>query len=622
MSDPHVPANLVFPLIFLTAAVVAVPLFKRLGLGAVLGYLAAGVIIGPSVLGLLGDAESLMHTAEFGVVLFLFVIGLELNLERLWAMRRDILGLGTTQIAVTGIACMLYPYFVVGVPAAASVVAGLGLALSSTAFVMQTLEERREANAPHGRKAFSILLMQDISIVPLLAIVALLASGTSSGGEGEGAPLWQSALAMVAAIAAVILAGRYALNPMFRLLSRHGGREIMTIAALLVVVVAAVLMALVGVSMALGAFLAGVMLAESSYRHELEADIEPFRGLLLGLFFVSVGASVDLALVAENWLAILAGLAVYVTLKFGVIYGVVRVFGSTHRLAVRTAAYLAQGGEFGFVLFSAAVSAGVMAQQQASLLIALVTLSMALTPLLLKLAPRLLIRDGDDGDEREEDFEGARGSVLLIGFGRVGQVASQMLLARACEVTLLDNDAGRIDDAGAFGFKVYYGDGTRLDVLRAAGADESELFLVCIDDQEASRKCVEILQQTWPDTPLHVRAYDRRQSIWLRERGVSEEVRETFESAILMGRNALEALGLPGEEAREVEAQVRRADLERLEMQAREGMYSGTDIFVRPEPLDAVSPRKVRDRDEDDGERPRDTGGVDEGAERGGTRPA
>ena len=591
MDESHAPAaaGLLVPLIFLAAATLAVPLFKRLGLGAVLGYLAAGVLIGPSVLGLFGEAEAVMHVAEFGVVLFLFLIGLELNVGRLWSMRRDILGLGSTQILLTGAACLLYPWLVVGEPLPASIVAGLGLALSSTAFVMQTLEERRETNAPHGQKAFSILLMQDIAIVPLLAVVALLAA--QAGGAGDaleaGPPLWQRALSIVVAVAAIILAGRYALNPFFRLLARTGGREVMTIAALLVVVAAAMLMSLVGVSQALGAFLAGVMLAESSYRHELEADVEPFRGLLLGLFFISVGMSVDLIIVAENWLALAAGLAVYVCLKFAVVYGVVRVFGNPHPVAVRTSAYLAQGGEFGFVLFSAAVVAGVMAQEQASLLIALVTLSMALTPLALFLAPKLLLRDEDGTDEPDEDYSDANGSVLLIGFGRFGQVASQMLQARGVDVTLLDSDSGRIDDAGAFGFKVYYGDGTRLDVLRAAGADDAELFLVCVDDVEATVKCVEILSTTWPDTPLHVRSYDRRESIRLRGMRVTSEVRETFESAILLGRNALEGLGLSAEEALETEVRVREADLARLDEQARDGMMAGRDTFVRPEPLDA-----------------------------------
>jgi len=590
--------DLLIPLIFLAAATFAVPLFKRLGLGAVLGYLAAGVLIGPSVLGLFDEAEAVMHVAEFGVVLFLFLIGLELNVGKLWSMRRDILGLGSTQILLTGLACMLYPWLVVGEPIEASIVAGLGLALSSTAFVMQTLEERREMNSPHGQKVFSILLMQDIAIVPLLAIVALLAAqagGTGAEtGAGDSPAVWQRALAILAAIAAIVLAGRYVLNPFFRLLARTGGREVMTAAALFVVVGAAMLMSLVGVSQALGAFLAGVMLAESSYRHELEADIEPFRGLLLGLFFISVGMSVDLAIVAENWLSIAVGLTVYVCLKFGVVYAVARGFGNPHPVAVRTSAYLAQGGEFGFVLFSAAVAAGVMSQRHASLLIALVTLSMALTPLVLAFAPRLLIRS-DAKEEREEDFDGANGSALIIGFGRVGQVASQMLQARAIGVTLLDSDAERIEDAGAFGFKVYYGDGTRLDVLRAAGADDTRLFLVCIDDVEACRKCVDILRETWPDTPLHVRSYDRRESIHLRGRGVTREVRETFESAILLGRNALEDLGLSAGQAIEVEVAVRRADGERLEAQARDGIMAGRDRFVRPEPLDVQDGTGITD---------------------------
>ncbi len=568
------------PLVFLAAAVIAVPIFKRLGLGSVLGYLAAGVIIGPSILGLYDEAEEVMHIAEFGVVLLLFIIGLELNLSRLWSMRRDIFGLGSTQILLTGGVCLLYPLLVVGEPWRASLVAGLGLALSSTAFVMQILEERGEMSAPHGRRAFAILLMQDLAIVPLLALVALL----GSGGDMGGSSVWLIAAEIVGAIGLVIVAGRYLLNPVFRIIARTGAKEIMTALALLIVVAAAWLMTLAGLSMAMGAFLAGVLLAESNYRHELEADLEPFRGLLLGLFFISVGMSVDLGVIAENWLGLLAGLTAFVVLKFGVVYGAVRVFGNGHPVAVRTAAFLAQGGEFGFVLFSAAVAAGVMTQGHATLLIALVTLSMALTPAIVAFAPRLLIRQ-PPGEERDEDYSTADGSVLIIGFGRFGQIVSQMLQARAIAITALDNDPKRIDDAGVFGFKVYYGDGTRLDVLRAAGADKVRMILVCLRDADASMRVIARLKESYPDTPIYARSYDRRHTLQLIEADVDYQIRDTYESALVLGRESLHGLGLSRDEALETEEVVRRADLDRLDAQAQGGIYAGKDIFVRPEPL-------------------------------------
>ncbi|MEM7565723.1 MAG: monovalent cation:proton antiporter-2 (CPA2) family protein [Pseudomonadota bacterium] len=572
---------LLAPLVFLAAAVIAVPIFKRLGLGAVLGYLAAGVVIGPSVLGLYADdPEGVMHVAEFGVVLLLFIIGLELNLSRLWSMRRDIFGLGSAQILLTGAVCMLYPLLIAGQPWRASLVAGLGLALSSTAFVMQILEERGEMTAPHGRKAFSILLMQDLAIVPLLALVALLASG----GEMGDSSIWWIAAEIVGAVGIVILVGRYLLNPVFRIIARTGAKEIMTALALLIVVAAAWLMTLAGLSMAMGAFLAGVLLAESNYRHELEADLEPFRGLLLGLFFISVGMSVDLGVIAANWLPLLAALIVFVTLKFGVVYGAVRAFGDGHPVAVKTAAFLAQGGEFGFVLFSSAVAVGVMTQEHATLLIALVTLSMALTPAIVAFAPRFLIRRAQQ-EEREEDFSTADGSVLIIGFGRFGQIASQMLQARAVPITALDNDPKRIDDAGIFGFKVYYGDGTRLDVLRAAGADRAKLILVCLRDAERSMHVIERLKDAYPDTPIYARSYDRRHTLQLMEAEVDYQIRDTYESALALGRESLHGLGLSRDEAMETEEVVRRADQQRLDAQAAGGIYAGKDIFVRPEPL-------------------------------------
>ncbi len=583
MSTPHDAVQpLIEPIVFLAAAVVAVPLARRLGLGSVLGYIAAGVAVGPFALGLLGDAERVMGVAELGVVLLLFVIGLELNLSRLWEMRRAIFGLGTAQVLVSGAFIAMYPYFVAGRPLPASIVAGLGLALSSTALAMQLLEERGELEAPHGRTAFAVLLLQDLAIVPLLALVAFL---SPQEGAHDGSP-WVVVLSVVGAVAAVVVTGRYLLNPLFRVLARFGTSETMTGAALLVVLGAAALMALAGLSMAMGAFLAGVLLAESNYRHELEADIEPFRGLLLGLFFISVGMSVDLGLVFANWAALLAAVSVLVLIKASVLYALARAFGHDHDTALRTALTLAQGGEFGFVLYSAAAAAGVMAPDHANLLVALVTLSMALTPLVVGAGQRLLCGDRGDGTEPEEDFSDARGTVLVIGFGRFGQIASQVFLARGLRLTIIDNDVGRIEEAGRFGSRVYYGDGTRLDVLRAAGAGRVKMIAVCTDGISTTNKVVDVVREAFPGTPCFARSFDRRHSLELIRRGVAGEVRETFESAIALGRDALVGLGAPREDAERIAEDVRRRDRERLQAQVEGGLYAGMEqLRVRPEPL-------------------------------------
>ena len=521
-------------------------------------------------------------------MLLLFVIGLELNLSRLWSMRRDIFGLGTAQIAVSGALIALYPYFVVGRSLPASIVAGLGLALSSTALVMQLLEERREVEAPHGRTAFAVLLMQDLAIVPLLALVAFL----SPLPRAEEGPVWVAVLEMLAAVAAVVLTGRFLLSPLFGLLARSGAREIMTAAALLVVLGAAGLMAAVGLSMATGAFLAGLLLAESSYRHELEADIEPFRGLLLGLFFLSVGMSVDLGVVRANIGALLAAATVLTLTKAVAMYGVSRAFGHSHPAAVRAALLLAQGGEFGFVLYATAAAAQVMTADHATLLVALVTLSMALTPLVVRLAP-LFIR-GQPGAAPEEDFSDARGSVLVIGFGRVGQLVAQVLLRRGVALTIIDSDVEQIEAAARFGARVHYGDGTRLDVLRAAGAGTGP----------AHRRLHGQAGGHGPrggaparDLPGHAprRALLRPPPRAAPARDGSRwRCARPSKSALALGREALVSLGVPEDDAEAVEREVRRRDRERLDAQAA-GIPTvpGEPFIVRPEPLEAPSATRV-----------------------------
>jgi monovalent cation:proton antiporter-2 (CPA2) family protein len=579
-------------LVFLTAAVVAVPLARWLRLGSILGYLAAGLVIGPRGLGLFTDAGSIMNVAELGVVLFLFLIGLELNLSRLWAMRRDIFVLGTAQLVLCGLLAMIYPLLVVGRSWQASLIAGLGLALSSTALVMQLLEEKGEVQTPHGQKAFAILLLQDLAVVPLLALVALLAP---SQGQ-HGPPAWQSALKMAGALTLVIVAGRYLLSPLFRILAAARAREVMTAAALLVVVAAAALMTFAGLSPGLGAFLSGILLAESSYRHELEADIEPFRGLLLGLFFISVGMTVDPMIIGRSWGLLLGALVVLTTLKVSVVYGLVRLSGSDQPTAIRAALLLPQGGEFGFVLFSAAVTAGVMSQEQATLLVTLITMTMALTPALAVLSSRLA---RTPTPEREESFEGAKGSVLLIGFGRFGQVVSQMLLPAGIEVTTIDNDVEMLEAAGRFGFKIFYGDGGRLDVLRAAGAGKAQLVCVCVETRETTTRIVELMRSAFPLTPVFARSFDRVHALELLEKGARFQMRETYESAITFARAALEELGLPADYRAELEDDMRRRDRERFALQQQGGTaQAGADRLYtrpvpRPEPLTAPRQRSV-----------------------------
>jgi monovalent cation:proton antiporter-2 (CPA2) family protein len=581
MAETAHAAELLEPIVLLATAVVAVPLAKRLGLGSVLGYIAAGIAIGPSALGLFAEPGRVTGIAELGIVLLLFIIGLELNLTRLWSLRRDILGLGSAQIVVTGALVMLYPLLVGGRSLEASLVAGLGLALSSTAIVMQMLQERGEVESPHGRTAFSVLLMQDLAIVPLIALVAFLSPMPST----DDTPAWLAVAQMLGAVAAVILAGRFLLSPLFGLLARVGAPEIMTAAALLVVLGAAGLMQLVGLSMAAGAFLAGVLLAESSYRHELEADIEPFRGLLLGLFFLSVGMSVDLGVVRDNWLSLLAAAVALTLTKTGVVYGLSRLFGHAHGTAVRAGLLLAQGGEFGFVLYSAAAAAQVMQPDHASLLVALVTLSMIFTPFIARLAP--LLAPEPAAREPEEDYSDAHGSVLLVGFGRFGQMAAQVLMRQGVRLTTIDSDVEQVEAAARFGARVHYGDGTRLDVLRAAGAGRVRLIAVCTDRQETTTRIVEILREAFPDTPVVARSFDRRHSLQLLSHGVVE-VRETLDSALLMGRQALVGLGVEDSVAEAAMQHVRARDRGLLEAQRRGDSAGLVDRYrIRPEPLEA-----------------------------------
>ncbi|MEO1701054.1 MAG: monovalent cation:proton antiporter-2 (CPA2) family protein [Pseudomonadota bacterium] len=570
--------------ILLGGAVVAAPLFKRIGLGTVLGYLSAGVVVGP-MLGLITDAEAILQVSELGVVFLLFVIGLELNPKRLWSLRRDIFGLGFLQVMVTGLVLTALTALIGGFSFAASAVIGFGLALSSTAFALQILDERGERGRPHGQKSFAILLFQDIAIVPLLAVIPLLATGAQSELGGG----WRDFAFALAAIGFLIAAGRYGLNPLFRVIGNTGAKEAMIATALLIVLGSAVVMQSAGVSMALGAFIAGVMLAESSFRHELEANIEPFRGLLLGLFFMAIGLSLNLSVLFDNWPIILAAAPILMIIKAAIIYGLCYAFGIAHKVSIRTSLFLPQAGEFGFVMFSAATSLAIFETSIASLLIAIVTVSMALTPLAVALSDFMFRHEKPE--EMEEDFAGVQvgADVLMIGFSRLGQVAAQMLLAGGNSVTVLDNSAERVRSAQKFGFRIYFGDGTRKEVLEAAGIRHAKIVAIVTQRKFITTRIVDLVQREFPDARLFVRSYDRAHTLELRSKGVDFEVRETFESGLKFGQKTLEALGASEDLAKVIRKDVRRRDAERLDIQAADGIFAGGHMLlnkpVSPEPL-------------------------------------
>ncbi|WP_018001138.1 monovalent cation:proton antiporter-2 (CPA2) family protein [Paracoccus sp. N5] len=561
--------------VLLAAAVIAVPIFRKAGLGSVLGYLAAGLAVGPFGLGFFHDPEGIIAVAELGVVLFLFIIGLEMQPSRLWAMRGEIFGLGLAQVALA-IAVLTCVGLALGFPVAASFVSGTGFVLTSTAIVMQMLSERNQMALPKGRRIISILLLEDLAIVPLLALVAFLAPGAEAvtlaqrfTGIGIG----------LGCIAALVLAGRYLLNPMFGLLARFGGREIMTAAALLVVLGAALLMQWGGLSMAMGAFLAGVLLSESSFRHQLEADIEPFRGLLLGLFFLGVGMALDLEVIARNWALIAICVPAYMILKMLVIYAVARLFRAGHAEALERAVLMAQGGEFAFVLYSTAMQFRIIDGQENATLTAIVIVSMVLTPLMIILHDRLMPKPVPSLDGVEA-ADGLNARVLMIGFGRMGQIVSQPLIARGHSISIIESDPQTIRDADEFGFKIWYGDGARLDVLHAAGAGEASLILALPGDRHATTRIVELVKQEFPLVPVIARAFDREHAMELVHAGADFQLRETLESGFAIGREALMQLGDSEEEADELLAEIRERDARRFAMEVAGGLFAGRDLLL------------------------------------------
>ena len=569
---------LTFGLVLLAAAVLSVPIARRLGLSAIVAYLIAGIVIGPHGLAAFGTPESIIPVSELGVVMLLFLIGLELELGRLVALRRAIFGLGAAQLALTALAIGALAYLVGLVDWRGAVVAGVALAMSATAIALEILEERGQLQQDYGQRAFAILLFQDMAVVPLLAVLPLLAQAGESNHADVGDGLRAVAL-IVGAILLIVVSGRYLLNPFFRLLAQTGSREVMTAAALLVVLGAALVMQKAGMSMALGAFLAGVLLAESNYRHELEADIEPFRGLLLALFFMGIGMSIDLAVVRANLWLILVAAVVITVLKAAIVWLLFNATCVRRADALRAGSVLTAAGEFAFVLIPLGGSLGVLDARQASILTAIAAITMLLGPLVATFTETLLRRLNPPDTREPDDFSEARGSVLVIGFGRFGQIVSQCLLAEDIDVTTIDNDPDMIQDAGGFGFKVYYGDGTRLDVLRAAGAGEARLVAVCIDNRQAASRIVDLVRAEFPGTKLYVRSYDRRHTLQLIAKGVDFELRETYESALVFGRSTLEALGLDSERAAATEQFVRARDLDRLAVQQAEGLSAGTDLL-------------------------------------------
>ncbi|MCG3190273.1 MAG: Glutathione-regulated potassium-efflux system protein KefC [Burkholderiaceae bacterium] len=558
------PPWLTLGLVYLAAAVVAVPVARFLGLGSIIGYLGAGIAIGPFGLALVSDPQSMLHFAEFGVVLMLFLVGLELEPRRLWAMRRPIFGWGSVQL-VGSTVLMLGVGVLAGVPWRLALVAALGLAMSSTAIGLAVLAERNLGNTTAGQGVLSVALLQDIAAIPILALVPLLAAGGAH--DDGGLPFWLGAARAFGVIAVIVVGGRLLLRPTLRWIARSETPEIFTAAALLLVVATAALMQSVGLSMALGAFLAGVLLAESEYRRELETDLEPFKGLLLGLFFIAVGMGIDFRVVLQHPGLIVVLVAGFVALKALVLW--VMVHTMPIPLAERPAfiILLAQGGEFGFVIFQAATRGSVIDAQAASLLVAVVTVSMLLTPLLLLGAYRwwaahLRAHRVEPTEHRLEQSQNA--PVILAGFGRYGQVLARLLFSVGVRVTVLDHDAEQVEGARQYGWRVYYGDATRLDLLRTAGAADAKVLVVAIDDVEQNLALVDLARQHFPNLTIVARARNAQHWTQLYQRGVRLIERETLDAALMSGRSVLELLGVEPHRARTLAQRFRRHSIAQL----------------------------------------------------------
>jgi CPA2 family monovalent cation:H+ antiporter-2/glutathione-regulated potassium-efflux system protein KefB len=568
--------------ILLGASLGLVLAFRKLGLGATLGYLVAGALVGPQVLGLVGDAEGKLGIAELGITLLLFIVGLEVNPSRLWAMRRDIFGFGLLQVVTCGLVLAAGLAALVGFSWQAALALGLPLALSSTAQVLPMLQSSGRLKTPFGERAFSTLLFQDISIIPMITIVAALSRNPADVG---GTPGWLVAVQTLAAIVALIAAGRYVVRPVFRQISNMGESEMFVVAALFTVLAAAAVMQLIGVSPALGAFVAGVMLADSPYRHELEADVEPFRSILLGLFFLSVGMLLDLSAIAERPFFVLAIALGLIVTKTAVIFGLARLFGMAWRPALALGLLLSQGGEFGFVLFAQASNALLIDPAAESLFSAVVTISMVTTPFLMMLTRRFRAPAGTTGDETREGPSADGANAIIVGFGRFGQTVAQVLTAAKVPVTLIDVDVEMIDTASDFGAKVYFGDGTRIDLLRQAGAGEAELILFCQDGDGLDAEVVAAVREAFPQAAILVRAYDRRAVMQLVAAPHDGVVREVLESAVRLAGMALDRIEVSREEINRAVERFRTQDEQRLAIQAESGsMLAARELILnRPD---------------------------------------
>ncbi|MCB1714364.1 MAG: glutathione-regulated potassium-efflux system protein KefC [Candidatus Competibacteraceae bacterium] len=547
-------------MIYLLAAVVAVPISKRLGLGSVLGYLFAGAIIGPWGLQLISNVDDILHFSEFGVVLLLFLIGLELNPQRLWSLRKPILGMGGSQVMLTTLVLCAIG-MLLGQTFATSLIAGMGLSLSSTAIALQTLTEKNLLNTPAGNAGFSVLLFQDIAVIPMLAVLPLLGMTPSTSDSNE----WLAVAKVLAVIALIIAGGRYLLRPLFRIIAQTGSREIFTAFSLLLVIGIALLMDAVEMSMALGTFMAGVLLADSEYRHELEIDIEPFKGLLLGLFFISVGMSVDFGLLLNNPGLIIGLMLLLVITKLLLLGAIARLFEIRGSENILFASILAQGGEFAFVLFSAAVSVQALDSTVASTLIVAVALSMVTTPLLIILHERVIAPRFNRAKHRPIDTVDEQQPVIIAGFGRFGQIVARLLHAKHIKTTVLDHDPNQIDLVRRFDWKAYYGDITRPDLLHAAGIEQARLLILATDDTEANLQTARYVRERYPHVKILARVHNRQDVYKMMKLDVHVVVRETFEAALSMGEAALHQMGFGAYRAKRAAQRFRLHDLQTIE---------------------------------------------------------
>ncbi len=553
------PSFLTAVVLFLLAAVVAVPIAQRLGIGAVIGYLAAGIAIGPWGLGFIRDVDEILHFSELGVVFLMFIIGLELNPSKLWELRRSIFGVGTAQLIITA--------FLLGIVLLlthaswqSAFIGGIGLAMSSTAIALQLMRDKGMNRNEGGQLGFSVLLFQDMAVIPALAVIPFLS------GAGGGPSDWMMIGLKVAAFFVMLVGGRYLLRPLFRYIAAANVREIFTAAALLLVLGAALFMDMLGISMALGTFIAGVLLAESEYRHELEIAIEPFKGLLLGLFFISVGMALNLGILYVHLLTVLAGLAVLVLVKGTVLYILARIFGLSRSVRLQFAGVLSQGGEFAFVLFSAAAAQKILSPDQMALLLVTVTLSMITTPLLMKLVDVILTHRYNAQEEHDEKpfVNDDEPQVIIVGFGRFGQVVGRLLMANKMRITVLERDISVVSLMRSYGYKVYYGDATELELLRAAGAEKAKAIVVTANTPEANMAVVHLCQQHFPHLKILARARGRVEAHELLQAGVDHFSRETFASALDLGRKALLELGMHPHQAHRAQQHFRRLDVRML----------------------------------------------------------